>query len=467
MTKVKIVTENDTESTEDLNSSNSDRQLISVNKKLALQIKKNEEHTAELFAANKELAFQNLEKEKRAAELLIANAELAYQNQEKESRAAELIVANKELAFQNIQKEKRAAELLIANAELAYQNQEKEDRASELIVANGELAFQNAQKEKRAAELVIANKELAFQNVQKEKRAAELFVANAELAYQNQEKENRASELIIANAELAFQNAQKEKRAAELLQANKELETLAFISSHDLQEPLRKIQAFANRVISEETENLSEKGLYYFERIEHAALRMQTLINDLLVYSSATEKNHILEVVDLNDTIMEVLESLDEKLKEHNALVAVSAQCNVTVIPFQFRQLLYNLISNAIKFRKTETQLQVNISSRIADDNDISQRNLPSDIIFSHIRVSDTGIGFDSEFKEKIFDMFRRLHSVSEYSGTGVGLTIVKKIVENHKGYIFATGERGEGATFDLYLPYLTKSANIKEHPTK
>ena len=437
-------------------------ELIIANRELAFQNSQKEKRASELFTANKELAFQNQEKEDRAAELLIANAELAYQNQEKEDRASELIIANRELAFQNLQKEKRASELYTANKELAFQNQEKEDRAAELLIANEELAFQNQEKENRASELLTANKELAYQNQEKENRASELLVANKELAYQNQEKENRAAELVIANEELAFQNIEKEKRASELLQANKDLETFAFISSHDLQEPLRKIQTFANRIIDEEIGNLSEKGQYYFDRIHNSALRMQTLLNDLLVHSRSTEQESKIEKIDFNECITSVLAAQEEDLQENNVLVSVSETCLITVIPFQFRQLLQNIISNAIKFRKLDDALKITISCRIAEDDDIINRNLPPNVIYSNIRISDTGVGFNEKYKETIFEIFRRLNDNNLYSGTGIGLTIVQKIVENHKGFIFANSEEGKGATFNIYLPFLASIDNLK-----
>lgn len=374
----------------------------------------------------------------------------------------DLASANKELAFQNLQKEKRASELLIANKELAYQNQEKENRAAELLIANAELAYQNQEKENRASELMIANKELAFQNLQKEKRASELYTANIELAFQNQEKENRAAELILANEELAFQNKEKEKRARELLQANKDLETFAFISSHDLQEPLRKIQTFANRILDEERDNLSEKVTYYFEKIQNSAHRMQTLLNDLLAHSKSTEQEKNLEKIDFRECLDAVLASQDLELKENNILVSLSDSCFVTVIPFQFRQLLQNLLSNAIKFRKLDEQLQVTISCSIAGKSEILKRNLPTDIQYTHISIGDTGIGFDDDYKETIFDIFRRLNDSNLYSGTGIGLTIVQKIIENHNGFIFATGREGQGATFDLYFPFLPEIVSEK-----
>ncbi len=416
-------------------------EVAELNKELALQIAKSNKRAAELAAVNKELAFHNQEKEDRAAELLIANAELAYQNQEKEDRAAELIIANRELAFQNTQKEIRASELYTANKELAFQNQEKEDRAAELLIANAELAYQNQEKENRASELLIANKELT---------------------YQNAEKEDRAAELIIANNELAFQNVEKEKREIELLQANRDLETFAFISSHDLQEPLRKIQIFASRIKEEESENLTEKGKYYFERIHSSAVRMQSLINDLLAHSRSTESERNLEKIDFRFCIDEVISELKENWQQDEIRISISETDFITVIPFQFRQLLQNLISNAVKFKRHDEVLEIKISCKIAESSAIIFRNLPNKIAYSHIVISDNGIGFNNEHKEMIFEIFRRLNDNNLYSGTGIGLTIVQKIVDNHKGFIFANGSEGEGATFNLFLPFIPEICNEK-----
>lgn len=372
---------------------------------------------------------------------------------EDENSYAKLILANKELAFQNEEKEKRAAELAIANKELAFQNQEKEDRAAELVAANTELASLYREKEARAAELVIANKELAFQNREKEDRAAELVIANKRLAFQNQEKEDRAAELAIANKELVFQNQEKEKRAIELLAAIKELESFTYISNHDLQEPLRKIQAFANRIIVEESEGLSEKATYYFERIHHAASHMQTLINDLLNYSRMTSTERKFEFSDLNKIVKEVILTLREELQEKEATVEFGTLTEADVIPFQFRQLMQTLITNSLKFSKTELAPHIVIKSQKVTSDGSSVKSLLKQVEYCHISVSDNGVGFDPRYKDKIFDIFQRLHDKENYDGTGIGLTIARKIVENHQGIITASGEIGKGSTFDIFIP--------------
>jgi signal transduction histidine kinase len=385
--------------------------------------------------------------------LSIANKKLLFQNEEKEKRAAELSIANKELIFQNEEKEKRAAELSIANTELVFQNEEKEKRAAELSIANKELAFQNEEKEKRAAELIIANKELAFQNEEKEKRAAELIIANKELAFQNEEKEKRAAELIIANKELAFQNEEKEKRAAELIIANKELLAFTYISSHDLQEPLRKIQTFVTIILENENKNLSEKGKYNFQRMQLAAGRMQQLIDDLLAFSRINTTDHQFEKTDLNLIIEEVKNELRDTIQEKHAIIEATAICPVNIIPFQFRQLMYNLISNALKFSNPDVPSHIIIKSSIIKGSELQNNNFAPEKKYCHIVVKDNGIGFEPHFSERIFGVFQKLHSKEVYEGTGIGLAIVKKIVENHKGLITATSKLNKGATFDIFFP--------------
>jgi signal transduction histidine kinase len=406
----------------------------------------------ELLAAIRELAYQNEEKEKRAAELFIANKELIFQNGEKEKRAAELIIANEELAYQNEEKEMRAAELIVANAKLVYRNTEKENLAAELMAANKELLFQNEEKEKRAAELMIANKELAFQNEEKEKRARELIIANKELAFQHSEKEKRAAELIIANNELIFQNEEKEKRATELNIANKELVAFTYISSHDLQEPLRKIQTFARIILEKEEPNLSGNGKDYFRRIQAAASRMQLLLEDLLAYSRINATDRKYELTDLRMITDDVVTELKEITEEKKGRIEVSGMCAANIIPFQFRQLMYNLLSNALKFSRGDVQPLISINSKLVMGADAGVAGLVADKPYCHITVADNGIGFNPEYNERIFEVFQKLHAREEYIGTGIGLAIVKKIVENHNGVITATGEQMKGAIFNIYI---------------
>ena len=381
------------------------------------------EELTELVTANKELALLIEEKEKLSAALIIANNELTIQKEENRKRAEELVIANKEMVFQDDEKGKRAAELGIANTE-------KGKRAEELGIANIELAFQVEEKGKRAEELSIANKELIFQNEEKEKRAAELIIANKELAYQNEEKEKRAEELIIAN---------------------KELLAFTYISSHDLQEPLRKIQTFVSIIL--DNEKLSENGKYNFERIQFSAGRMQLLIDDLLAFSRIATTELKFEKTELSIILEEVKEDLKDTILEKNATIEALELCAANIIPFQFRQLMYNLISNSIKFSQPEIPLITTIKSSIVKGSKLNIEKISPEKNYCHIIITDNGIGFEPHFSERIFGVFQKLHGKDIYAGTGIGLAIVKKIVENHNGIITATGELNHGATFDIYIP--------------
>jgi PAS domain S-box-containing protein len=432
-------------------------ELIIANGELAFQNGEKIKHASELIIANDELAFQINEKGKRAAELIIANGELAFHNGEKEKRAAELFIANAELVFQNSEKEKRAAELVIANRELVFQNSEKEKRAAELIIANRELAFQNIEKGKRAAELVFANGELAFQIGEKEKRTAELVIANKELALQNEEKEKRAAELVVANNELAYQNREKEKRAAELILVNKELEAFSYVSSHDLQEPLRKIQTLSSRILDIDRANLSTKGQEYLERMHSAASRMRLLIDDLLTFSQLSIADRRYEDTDLNIIVDEVKNELKEIIEERQVTIDSEKLCTIKIIPFQFRQILFNLINNALKFSKPDVPPHITIRSVIGKGIEFNEEKLLPEKNYCHFSISDNGIGFDPEHKDRIFEVFQRLHDTGQYAGTGIGLAIVKKVIDNHDGIINALGALNEGSTFNIYIPVSPK----------
>ena len=364
-----------------------------------------------------------------------------------------LLLANKNLELQIIEIKKLENQLSKANAELIFQNKENKILVAELIIANQELIYQNQEKEKRAEELIVANTELKFQNEEKENRAAELIIANQELAFQNQEKQNRANELVIANQELEFQNKEKEKRANELLIANKEIESFTYISSHDLQEPLRKIQSFSGRIFVEEYDNLSAMGKYYVERTKLSALHMQTLINDLLAYSRTNTTQRKFVNSDLNQVVKEALEMLKEEVQDRDAIIEIQNLCEVNIIPFQFRQLIQNLVSNSLKFSIPGQKPHITISCDFVKYDESSSLDFNLNTDHHHISIIDNGIGFEPQYKDKIFDIFQRLNDRKEYSGTGIGLTIARKIVENHNGIITGTGKLNHGAQFDIYLP--------------
>ncbi|MET3025571.1 PAS domain S-box protein [Flavobacterium sp. UW10123] len=260
------------------------------------------------------------------------------------------------------------------------------------------------------------------------------------------EKKKDEDKLRMNSLELAQKNN-------ELEEMNKELQSFAYISSHDLQEPLRKIQTFASQIIEKEAEHLSENGKDKFKRMQNAAQRMQTLINDLLAYSRTNIQERIFIKTDLAQIINEVKEDLKEELDQKSAVIEIEQSVEVDIIPFQFKQLLYNLISNSLKFSNPDIPIVIKIRSKIALGRDLENEKLIPAKKYCHIEVSDNGIGFEAQYSKKIFEVFQRLHGRDRYNGTGIGLAIVKKIIENHNGIITASGIQNKGASFDIYIP--------------
>jgi len=265
--------------------------------------------------------------------------------------------------------------------------------------------------------------------------------------------EQRTNELIQANKDLTFQNEEKAKRSAELIIANKELEAFNYISSHDLQEPLRKIQAFTSRLTCDESRNLSIKGKDYVLRIEDAANRMQNLIADLLAYSRTTSTEQKFETTNLNTIIELVKNDFADTIAEKNAIIDVFEMCDAPIIPFQFRQLMDNIIGNALKFAKPDLSSHIIIKSRIIKGSEVNNEKHLSEKEYCHITITDNGIGFEPKYKDHIFELFKRLRDKENIKGTGIGLAIVKKIIESHNGFIMATSEPNKGASFDIYIP--------------
>ena len=244
-----------------------------------------------------------------------------------------------------------------------------------------------------------------------------------------------------------------------LLQKNVELESFNYISSHDLQEPLRKIQTYSSLLLEREHAVLSEKGKDNFLRIQAAAKRMQTLIQDLLTYSRSKINDRIFIRTNIETIVNEVKNDLAETIRDRGAVIETIELCDADINFFQFRQVITNLITNAIKFSRPDAPPHIVIKCSIADGSFLQTENssLPSDKLipdkkYCHIIFTDNGIGFDVEYKNKIFEVFQRLHG-QEYAGTGIGLAIVKKIIENHNGAITASGELEKGARFDIYIP--------------
>ena len=264
------------------------------------------------------------------------------------------------------------------------------------------------------------------------------------LSYYSINKELKISYLLKSDLE---------KKNESLALMNKELESFTYISSHDLQEPLRKIQTFVTRIIDSELENLSDSNKIHLKKTNESANRMQALIRDLLAYSRLKAEIFPIENANLRQIVDEIESTLEEEIQEKNASVVVKGDKELKIIVSQFRQLLTNLISNSIKFSDPERPLSIVIENQLVKGSDFGHKNPVLDKNYSKITVRDNGIGFDSQYKDRIFEVFQRVHNDMNYKGTGIGLAIVKKIVENHEGFIDADGKIGAGATFTIYLP--------------
>ncbi len=297
---------------------------------------------------------------------------------------------------------------------------------------------------------------------------AEIFAADeigqlAAIFNQMAEKIQNAFEQLereIEKTKAAEQNIRK--FTTQLERSNRELQDFAYVASHDLQEPLRKIQTFGDRLKAKFGEALTDKGRDYLERMLNASGRAQTLISDLLTFSRVTTKAQPFVPVNLTEVIQEVLSDLEVGIEEVGAKVELTELPVVDADPMQMRQLFQNLISNALKFRREGVTPTVEIQVRLLEEQgeQREQREQGSRGAeaqgahqFFQISVADNGIGFEEKYLDRIFTVFQRLHSRNEYEGTGVGLAICRKIIERHGGRITAKSRPGEGATFIVTLP--------------
>ena len=241
--------------------------------------------------------------------------------------------------------------------------------------------------------------------------------------------------------------------ARQLETQNKELQQFAYVAAHDMKEPLRKVRFYYSAIMDEGVGALSERQRAYLERSAEAARRMQGLIEDLLAFSRVAEPVSQLEAVDLNAVVAEVSAFYQDTLAELNGSIVVSDLPVIQGIPFQVRQVFVNLFGNAIKYRQQGRLLRIEVSGSVVASPGLAQARQYLPARFLRVTVKDNGMGFDAEHSEKIFDMFERLHGRDAYEGTGIGLSICRKIMENHRGFIRAEGYPGEGAVFEAFFP--------------
>ncbi|QSB25432.1 ATP-binding protein [Flavobacterium sp. CLA17] len=270
---------------------------------------------------------------------------------------------------------------------------------------------------------------ISFVNINAQKMVAEALKDNSEL------KEIQL-ELESANSKLKFKN--------------KELEQFAFVASHDLQEPLRKIRIMLSRAAEHLTEE--QKSLYYFDKITMAAARLSNLISDVLNYSRINNNDKSPLKVNLNKIISETLDDLSMVIEEKNAVLHIDTMPLVEGVDSQLRQLFYNLINNALKFNTSQPTVTITAAVMSAADSDTVDIAAPTGS-YDVISIADNGIGMDSEYSGRIFDMFQRLHERDQYGGNGIGLALCRRIIENHNGVLNFTSKPQEGTTFWIYLP--------------
>ncbi len=284
------------------------------------------------------------------------------------------------------------------------------------------------------------------------RKTQQLVAQEQKLIAINKSLENEIKEHKISEEKIKALNLKLLQNIDKLEASNKDLDRFAFMASHDLQEPLRKIHIFSERLYSEYGDQLDDKGKKYISRIQIATVRLQALIKDIMTFSKVSAEKGELKPTDMTILVNDVVSELEEEVKNKRGLVTVGKLPVLTVNSSLMRPLFHNLVHNALKYSRENMPPQIRIYSEY--DEAFSNRiNKDVKNKYCRIFIEDNGIGFDQAYAEQIFDMFKRLHHHNEYEGTGIGLALCKKIVEEHNGYISARSAVGEGSTFIISLP--------------
>jgi signal transduction histidine kinase len=266
------------------------------------------------------------------------------------------------------------------------------------------------------------------------------------------EQLNKSKKLLFQLKKL---NYRLKKKNHKLQLYNKELDSFTYIASHDLKEPIRKILTYTTLIENDEEVNFSERSQNHFKRIKHAAFRMKNLLNDLLLYSHINMADKSFERVDLNKVVDDVIVNLHEEIEETNTHIKKKNLPVIHGMPFQIKQLFENLVLNSIKYKQDNLDPHIIIENTLINKKDITEKFPKSSNQYYKLLFSDNGIGFEQVYSDKVFQLFQRLHNRTNKPGTGIGLTICKKIVDNHNGFIKAVSEVNKGTTFVIYLPVI------------
>ncbi len=257
----------------------------------------------------------------------------------------------------------------------------------------------------------------------------------------------------ITERKLAEENLKINTKKLEI--SNKELQDFASVAAHDLQEPLRKILTFLDRINLKIGDKLDEEIKDYITRVQNSASRMRTLIDDLLSYSRVTTKAQPFTKVDLNKILKDVVSDLEVRIEQTKGLVEVGSLPTIMADPTQMRQLFQNIIGNALKFHRKDVNPIVKVEGKILDGIYVNG------VQACQISITDNGIGFDEKYLDRIFTIFQRLHGRHEYEGTGIGLAVCRKIVDRHNGMVTARSKLGDGSTFSISLPIKQNSGDL------
>ena len=292
----------------------------------------------------------------------------------------------------------------------------------------------------------------------------QLMAQEQKLTSANQNLEKEIQDRIRSEAQINMLNRQLMENINQLKSINEELERFAYVASHDLQEPLRKIIIFGDRLAERYSNILGDEGQDFLDRMVNASKRMQLLIKNLLAFSRSTSNNDSVIETDLNVLLQGVLNDLEVQIEQRKAVFSIGTLPTLHIVPGQFRQLFQNLIINALKFSREDATPKISIYSEKLKGMQIPSMNPMSfEDEYYCIYIQDNGIGFEQVYADQIFTVFKRLHSFDKYEGTGIGLSICKKIAEKHSGTIAARSKINEGSTFIITLPATKKESVGKE----